>query len=130
VGLLGGDRRAAAPLTVIATIAILAAAVTAIVLMATLGGGRSALRLQQVTADGNPAFQVTETHGGLSWDGLSVAFLDPAGVDQASLYLDLPNGSVETGDQIQVRVPPAAGTYVLVVSDGARELARVAAALP
>ncbi len=117
----------ASPLTVIVVVVLLAAGVAALVVMSFVGGTRPGLALQQVKGEtGATAFEVTDVHGGLDWNGLTLQFIDPAGVDHADLYLSPPNGTVQFGDQIQLLSQPPGGTYLLRILDGDVELARVA----
>lgn len=120
------DQSGASPLTVITAVVLLVAAITAVLVMTFVGRGPSVLSLQETQDGAAPAFEVTAVHGSLEWDGLAVQLLDPAGVDRAGLYLDVPDGGVEVGDVLHLRSRPPAGTYLLRVLDGEAELTRVA----
>ena len=113
---------------VIATFVLVASGLTALLFFAFVDTAPPAVSLQQVSDGGNAAFKVVDEHGGLDWEKLSVQFVDAGGVDHASFYLVVPGGPVQTGDQIQLRSGPPAGTYLLRVFDGERELARLSAA--
>lgn len=96
--------------------------------MSLVGGTRTTLQMQQIQdAGGRPAFQVTNVHGRLDWPGLTVQFIDPAGTDQAGMYLQAPNGTVELGNVVTLRTLPPGGVYLVRILQGETELARVAA---
>lgn len=118
------NQDAASPLMVIATFVLVASGVTALLFFALVDTAPPALSLQRVDQQGIPAFRVVDEHGGLSWDQLTVQFVDPAGTDQASLYLDVPAGEILPGQVITLRSGLPAGTYLLRLHDGERELAR------
>ncbi len=85
------------------------------------------MSLQQVRdGSGTTSFQVTDLHGSFDWAGVTVQFLDAAGVDHADLYLAMPDGAVHVGDHIALRSQPPGGTYLLRIVQGDTELARVA----
>jgi hypothetical protein len=117
---------AASPLTVLAVFVLVAAGVTALAVHFLSGNGPSVVTIQQVDDGGPGAFQVTSVHGDLQWTHLTVRFIDPAGVDRASLYLAVPQGPVAVGDQLAYRTAPPAGPYLLQVLDGSTELVRLA----
>jgi len=118
------DQDAASPLMVIATFVLVASGVTALVFFAFVDMAPPAVSLQRIDQQGVPAFRVVDEHGGLSWDELKVEFVDPAGADQASVYLEVPAGDILPGDLIKLRSGLPAGTYLLRLHDGERELAR------
>ncbi|MES2153546.1 MAG: hypothetical protein V4510_00230 [bacterium] len=125
---LGRDDVGASPLTVILVAVLVAGGITALVVMSLVGGVHDALALQQVDDHGVPAFQVTSVAGGVDWDHLSVQLVDPAGVDQAGIYLQAPNGTVTLGDVIHLRTLPPGGTYLLRILQDGTELTRLAVA--
>ncbi|MFO1533369.1 MAG: hypothetical protein ABR562_06705 [Thermoplasmatota archaeon] len=115
---------AASPLMVIATFVLVASGVTALLFFAFVDTSPPSVSLQQVS-DGAPAFKVVAEHGGLKWESLKVQFVDSAGADHADVYLEIPNGELQTGDRIALRSGLPAGNYLLRVFDGERELARL-----
>lgn len=117
---------AASPLAVIVVIALVAAGITALVFFAAVDVAGPELAVQQVDRDGGRAFQVTQVRGDLSWDDLTVQFLDPSGADHAGFYLDRPAGTVVVGQVLGVRSGLPAGTWLLRISDGDQEIVRLA----
>lgn len=122
---LSRDESAASPLVVIAT--FVGAAILVTILVYALAFDRPEPRLQVVYADapGGPAFEVTQTGGGLTWKDVSLRLLDRAGTDQAGSFLVEPTGKVDEGDTVRIEPRPPSGTYVLLVMAGGEELSRL-----
>lgn len=119
------DQAAASPLMVIATFVLVAAGLTALLFFAFVDTAPDTLAIEQGEAEGGPAFRVVSKHGDLAWERLTVRFIDPAGVDRASLFLAVPGGSVDTDDAITMRTLPPPGTYHLRIYRGEAELERL-----
>ena len=119
------DDTAASPLVVITTFVLVAILLTVIVYAVAFDRPEDRIELVAVDNAGALAFDVTRAGGGLTWNELTVRFLDRAGTDQAGVFLHLPNGTVNRGDRITVAPQPPAGTYVLLVLHGGEELARL-----
>lgn len=127
---MGGIRanpEAASPLTVILTIALVAAGLTAVLFFAFVDVAGRQLSLERVTENGAVAFRVTAVHSSQQWSDLEVRFVTPGGTDQAGFYLDVPSGAVHAGDVIHLRSQPPSGTYLLEVRHTGVTEARVAA---
>lgn len=110
---------------VIATFVLVAAGLTALLFFAFVDTAPDTLAIEQRPSDGGPAFRVVSKHGDLAWEGLTVRFIDPAGVDRAGVFLALPNGTVDTDDAITMRTLPPPGTYHLRIYRGEAELERL-----
>lgn len=115
---------AASPLVVILTFVAGAVLITA--LGYALLFDRPEDRLQVVAVEEGEArfFEVTHAQGGLSWEDVTLRFLDRAGTDQAATFLQPPTGDVGVGDRIAVAPAPPAGTYFLLVLQDGHELSR------
>lgn len=122
---LRSDTQAASPLVVIATFVLGAVVVTA--LAYAFAFDRPEPRLQVVAVEGadGPAFEVSQSAGSLSWDDITLRFLDRAETDQAANFLQPPTGDVDEGDRIGLSPQPPAGTYLLLVMSDGDELSRL-----
>jgi hypothetical protein len=120
------DDAAASPLTVIVTVVIVAALLTVGVYALFFDRPEAAVGLVATRDAEGLHFDVTRERGGLEWEDLTLRFLDRAGTDLAPHYLQVPTGSVDREDRVQVSPLPPGGTYLLLLLHGDDELARLA----
>src|SRR5688572_8106717 len=124
---LARDETAASPLVVLTTFVLVAVLVTIVVYALAFDRPEPGVSLVVVREDdGALAFDVTKTSGELTWDEVTVRFLDRAGADLASSHLTLPNGTIDPEDRVMASTLPPAGTYLLLVFAGDDELSRLA----
>lgn len=127
---LDRDDSAASPLVVIATFVLVAIAVTVLVYALFFDRPEPGVQLVAVRgADGSLAFEVAQESGSLTWDDVTLRFVDAAGNDLASAYLREPGGDVDRSDRVEVEPLPPSGSYLLIVLHGGDELSRLALAL-
>jgi hypothetical protein len=126
--LLAMDDLAASPLTVIAVVAV-AAAVLAGGLVWYFADEEPAWQVQPAPPDAGPGFVVVDRPGGVRWSDVEVQLVNAAGTDRASVYLVVPEGEVERGQELRLRNDPPAGPYLLRILDGGREVARATVVL-
>lgn len=122
---LRSDTQAASPLVVIATFVAGAVILTAVAYAFLVDRPEDRLQVVAVHGPDGPTFEVTHAAGGLTWNDVTLRFLDRAGTDQAATFLQLPTGDVDEGDRIAVSPHPPAGTYVLLVLSDGDELSRL-----
>ena len=120
------DDGAASPIVVLTTFVLIAVLITVAVYALVVDKPEAQIALTPVHEGDTLAFDVTSSAGNLEWADLDVRFLDRAGVDVASTYLQLPTGVVDPEDRIDVVPPPPAGTYLLQVFHDGEELVRLA----
>jgi hypothetical protein len=120
------DDTAASPLVVLTTFVIVAVLVTVVIYALAFDRPVAGVSLVAVKEDGSLAFDVTKTSGGLDWTEVTLRFLDRAGTDLSSPYLQVPDGSIDVEDRVAVTPLPPAGTYLLLVFKGDTELSRLA----
>ena len=124
---LARDENAASPLVVLTTFVLVAVLVTIVVYALAFDRPEPGVSLVVVREDdGALAFDVTQASGDLSWDEVTVRFLDRAGSDLADSHLAIPTGSIDAEDRVVASTLPPAGTYLLLVFEGDDELSRLA----
>ena len=123
---LARDDSAASPLVVLTTFVVVAVLITIVVYALAFDQPEDGVSLVAVRQEtGALAFDVTATSGGLAWGEVTLRFLDRAGTDLSASYLQVPNGSIDTEDRIEVSPLPPTGTYLLMVFREGEELSRL-----
>jgi hypothetical protein len=124
---LARDETAASPLVVLTTFVLVAVLVTIVVYALAFDRPEPGVSLVAVREENDAlAFDVTKASGDLSWDEVTVRFLDRAGADLADSHLTLPTGPIDAQDRVVASTLPPAGAYLLLVFAGDDELSRLA----
>ncbi len=110
------DQEAASPLVVLSTFVGVAIVVTVGVMLLIVDAPERDVQLVLGETTDGSYLEVVAASGGVRWDDLDIALLDAAGLDRASTYLEVPDGTIEVGQRISFTHEPAAGTYLLQVT--------------
>ena len=111
------DENAASPIAVIVVLAVVAVTLTALVIFTAVDVQKPVIGFHENGSQ--TALVVSNVEGPLRWNDLKVQFFDAAGTDHAGLYLELPVGKVNVGDEIPYALAPPGGSYqVRIVWEG------------